>query len=111
MSNETPEFGAVARRFLSGELTRAEAAALIFSEFEKARGSNATLGFSIDFGNPELFLAPLKHLRLYRRRRLLRRQVDQFAEILEREMPAGTREFHEQLSARMHAWLREHPPT
>ena len=58
----------------------------------------------------EPLLAPLKHLRLYRRRRLVRRQIDQFAEILEREMPAGTREFHKELSARMHGWLREHPP-
>ena len=63
MSNETPQFGAVARRFLSGELTRAEAAALIFSEFEKARGSNATLGFSIDFGNPELSDSDRRKLR------------------------------------------------
>ena len=59
----------------------------------------------------EPLLAPLKHLRLYRRRRLLQRQVDQFAEILERELPAGTREFHAELSVRMHEWLREHPPT
>src|SRR5207249_1458120 len=47
-------------------------------------------------------LAPLKHLRLYRRRRLLPRQVDQFAEIVERELPAGTREFHDGLRVRMH---------
>ncbi len=56
-------------------------------------------------------LAPLKHLRIYRRRRLLQRQVDHFAEILERELPAGTREFHDELRVRMHEWLRENPPT
>jgi hypothetical protein len=59
----------------------------------------------------EPLLAPLKHLRLYRRRRLLQRQVDQFAEMLERELPAGTREFHDKLAAKMHEWLREHPAT
>jgi len=59
----------------------------------------------------EPLLAPLKHLRLYRRRRLLQRQVDQFAEALERELPAGTREFHDELRVRMREWLREHPPT
>jgi len=32
------------------------------------------------------------------------------AEALGREMPAGTREFHDELAARMHEWLREHPP-
>jgi len=58
----------------------------------------------------EPLLAPLRHLRLYRRRRLLQRQVDQFAETLGREMPAGTREFHDELAARMHEWMREHPP-
>ena len=59
----------------------------------------------------EPLFAPLKHLRLYRRRRQLQRQVDQFAEILERELPVGTREFNDELSVRMHEWLREHPPT
>jgi hypothetical protein len=59
----------------------------------------------------EPLLAPLRHLRLYQRRRLLRRQVDQFAETLERDLPAGTQEFHDALAARMRNWLREHPPT
>ena len=59
----------------------------------------------------EPLLAPLKYLRIYRRRRLLQRQVDQFAEILERELPAGTPEFHDKLALRMHEWLREHPQT
>jgi hypothetical protein len=59
----------------------------------------------------EPLLAPRKHLRLYRRRRLLREQVDRFAAILERELPAGTPEFHDKLALRMHDWLRDHPPT
>ncbi len=54
MATKKPDFGPIARRFLAGELTRGEAAALIFSEFEKARGTNATLDFTIDFNNPEL---------------------------------------------------------
>ena len=58
-------------------------------------------------------LAPLKHLRLYRRRRLLLRQVDRFAALLELELPGGTShpEFQQRVLDRMHEWLREHPPT
>ena len=54
MATKKPDFGPIARRFLAGELTRGEAAGLIFSEFEKARGTNATLDFTIDFNNPDL---------------------------------------------------------
>ncbi len=53
MATKKPDFGPIARRFLAGELTRGEAAALIFSEFEKARGTNATLDFTI-FSAPQL---------------------------------------------------------
>ena len=54
MADETSEFGGIARRFLAGDLTRAEAAELIFSVFEKARGTNATVDFTVDFTNPDL---------------------------------------------------------
>ena len=54
MSDETSEFGGIARRFLAGDLTRAEAAELIFAVFDKARGTNATVDFTIDFSNPDL---------------------------------------------------------
>jgi len=54
MPRKKPDFGPIARRFLAGELTRGEAAGLIFSEFEKARGTDATLDFTMDFNNPEL---------------------------------------------------------
>ncbi len=40
MATKKPDFGPVARRFVAGELTREEAAGLILSEFEKARGTN-----------------------------------------------------------------------
>jgi len=54
VATKKPDFGPIARRFLAGELTREEAAGLIFSEFEKARGANSTLDFTIDFNNSEL---------------------------------------------------------
>jgi len=54
MATKKPDFGPIARRFLAGELTRGEAAGLIFSEFEKARGTNTTVDFTVDFDNPEL---------------------------------------------------------
>jgi hypothetical protein len=59
----------------------------------------------------EPLVAPLKYLRQYRRRRLLRRQVDRFAAILEDELPGGMShpEFQERVLDRMHEWLSEHP--
>jgi len=47
MATKKRDFSPIARRFLAGELTREEAAGLILSEFEKARGTNATLDFTI----------------------------------------------------------------
>ena len=57
----------------------------------------------------EPLFAPVRYVRIYRRRRLLRQQVDQLVEALGHDMPQGTREFHDELASAMHSSLREHP--
>jgi len=58
-------------------------------------------------------LVPLKHVRVYRRRRLIQREVDRVAAALAAELPGGEShpEFQTKVFARVHAWLRDHPPT
>ncbi len=56
-------------------------------------------------------LVPLKHFRIYRRRRQVRRQVDRAAAALAVELPGGMShpEFNTKVLARVHKWMREHP--
>jgi len=57
-------------------------------------------------------LVPLKHVRVYRRRRLIQREVDRVAAALSAELPGGEShpDFQRRVFARMHEWLRDHPP-
>src|SRR5689334_5344220 len=58
-------------------------------------------------------LVPLKHVQVYRRRRLVQHEVDRAAAALAVELPGGEShpDFQTKVLARVHEWLREHPPT
>ena len=58
-------------------------------------------------------LLPLNHLRIYRRRRQVQREVDRVAAALAVELQGGMShpEFNAKVLARVHEWLREHPST
>jgi len=58
-------------------------------------------------------LVPLKHFRVYRRRRLVQREVDRAAAALARQLPGGMShpDFQEHVLDRVHEWMRENPST
>jgi hypothetical protein len=57
-------------------------------------------------------VVPLKHVRVYRRRRLIQREVDRVAAALAVELPGGEShpDFQSKVFDRVHEWLRDHPP-